>query len=207
MTGHRVQRHGKRVGQHRDLVAHSVGDGDQHRLVRREVLGEAAGRILRRPGVDAGRDGSLGEVPAHAVVAGLARPAGRIDAPRAAGEPRVEDDPLADLEGGHGRTHLDHIGDHLVTEDGGKREVAVQRAVAVVIAEVHEDHLGVGATNPGEASLGHGPVVTYERRAFELTEHHRRAGEPDEKLVRVVGRRPALGSHTVKKSLHRPPLC
>ena len=177
VTCHRVQRDGEGVPDDGHFVAQVVRDGDEHRLVGGQVVGEATGRVLRRPGVDARRDGALGEMPAQAVVAVLARRAGRVDAPRAAGEPGVEDDPLAHLEGGDGGAHLDDVGHHLVPEDGGEGEEPVQRAVvAEVVAEVHEDHLGVGAADAGQARLGDAPVVAEQCRAVELLEPHRASG-------------------------------
>ena len=78
--------------------------------------------------MDAGRDRALGEVPAEAVVAGLARRARRVDAAGPAGEPGIEDDALADLEGGDGRADLDDVGHDLVPEDRREGEEPVQRA-------------------------------------------------------------------------------
>ena len=199
---HRVQRDGEGVAEDRHLVGHALGDGDEHRLVGGQVVGEATGRVLRRPGVDAGRDGALREVPAHAEVAGLARGARWVDAAGPAREPGVQDDALADLDGGDRGADLDDVGHHLVPEHRREGEVPVQRAVAEVVAEVHEDHLGVGAADAGQPRLGDAPVVPERRRAVELLEAHRGPGEPDHEGVGLVRWRPAVAADAVEQTLH-----
>ena len=203
MPRHRVQRHGEGVTDHGHFIAQVVRDGDEHRLVGRQVVGEAAGSILRRAGVDACRDGALGEVPTQAVVAVLTGRAGWVDAPRATGEPGVQDDTLAHLEGRHRRTDLDDIGHHLVAEDSREGEEPVQRAiVAEVVAEVHEDHLGVGAADAGQARLGDAPVVAQQLRPLQLLEPHRRPGQPAHQAVGLVRWGPAVTADAIEQTLH-----
>ena len=146
--------------------------------------------------------GALGEMPAQAVVARLTGRAGRFDAPRTAREPGVEHDTLAHFERRHRRPDLHHVGHHLVTKDRREREVAVERAVAVVVPEVHEDHLGVGAANAGETRLGHRPVVAEQRRPVEFLHPHGHVRQPDEEPVAFVGRNPRLRTNAVEQALH-----
>ena len=88
----------------------------------------------------------------------------------------------------------------------GKREVPVQRAVAEVVAEVHEDHLGVGAADAGQAGLGHRPVVTDEPGSLELLHDHGHAGRarPAGGSTRPGGVQ-LLGPDAVEKTLHADP--
>ena len=83
-AGDGVERDRERVGEDGDLVGDVVGHGHEHAAVGREQLGEAAGGVGRVAGVDAGREVAVVEVPAQAVVAGLARRAraGRCRGPR-----------------------------------------------------------------------------------------------------------------------------
>ena len=68
-----VEGHRERVGQHRRLVGDAVGYRDQHGVVRRQLLGPRAGGTRDDPDVDARAEVPLGEAPAQAQVAGLAR--------------------------------------------------------------------------------------------------------------------------------------
>ena len=176
-------------------------DRNEHRLVGRQVVGEAARCVLGRPSVDARCDGTLGEVPTQAVVTVLAGRARGIDATRAAGEPGIQDDPLADLERGDGRTDLDHIGHDFVPEDRREGEEPVQRTVAEVVAEVHEDHLGVGAADAGQSRLGDAPVVAQELRSLELLQAHGGPGQAAHEAVGLVRRCPAVTADASRADL------
>ena len=46
------------------------------------------------------------------------------------------------------------------------------------------------------------PVVADEAGPLELLHDHGDPGEPDQQMIRRVGRRPLLGPHTVEKTLH-----
>ena len=94
VAGDRVERHRERVGEHRHLVGHVVGDRHQHVAVGGQALGEPAGRVGRVAGVDARRQRAVVEAPAQAEVAGLARGADRIEAAHRARQPRVQHHPL-----------------------------------------------------------------------------------------------------------------
>src|SRR6185437_12396363 len=82
---------------------------------------------------------------------------------------------------------------------------------AEIVPEVHEDHLGVGPADARHARLGHRPIVTDRGGSLELLHAHRRAGEPDHEVVRLVRGRPFLGLDPVEQTLHvssyppRPP--
>ena len=99
------------------------GNGDEHGLVGRQVLGEATGRVFGRSGVDPGGQWAVEKVPAQAVVAVLAGATERLDAAGHAGQPRVEDHPLTHLEAGHPLTDLGDLGHHFVAQHGGEGEV------------------------------------------------------------------------------------
>ena len=120
-------------------------------------LGVAAGGVARHAGVDAVADVALGEAPAEAEVAGLARRAERGDAARRARQPRVEHDALADVEALGLGAELGHLGHHLVAHHLRERAQSAHGAVAVAV-EVEEDLLRVGAADAGEQRAGDEPV-------------------------------------------------
>ena len=112
----------------------------------------AAVDVARGADVDAGRDRPDVERVAEAEVADLARRAHRRDAARPARQPRVQHDPVADLEAFGLGPERDDVGDDLVPEHLRQREEPLHRVVGRAhLAPVHEHLLGVGAADAGEA--------------------------------------------------------
>ena len=125
----------------------------------RHQFGVAAGHVCRHTGVDPGFDVAVAEAPAQAVVPARAGRAGRFDAPRPAGQPRVEHDALAHLQTAGFGSQLDHLGDHLVAHDLRKRTERRHRVVGVTLAEVQQYLLGVRAADTGQPGSGDHPIV------------------------------------------------
>ena len=86
----------------------------------RHQLGESAGGLFGVARVDAGGQAALREAPAQAEVARLACRAERVDAARAARQPRVENDALPAVDASGVRAHLLDGRNQLVAEDFGE---------------------------------------------------------------------------------------
>jgi hypothetical protein len=185
MAGDRVERDRERIGEDGDLVGDVVGDGEHHRAgVGGHEVGVAAGGVAGDAGVDAVADLAVGEVPAEAVVALVARRALRLDAAGAAGEPRVQDDALAHVEAPRPGAELGDVGDDLVSHHLGEGAEGGHRVVALAVAEVHEDLLRVRAADPRHPGLEHRPVGSQGAGVGEVTlEAHGRRGQVLEELV------------------------
>ena len=152
--------------------------------------------------------GSGGEVPTQTEVAVPARATRGIDPARPTREPRVQHDPLADLQLRDVGTQLGHFGDHFVAEHGGGGEIPIEGAVAEVLPEIHEDLFGVGAADAGEPRLGHHPPVPGRVGLLALFESHRRLRQPDQQVIPVIWWRPGFRLDAVGESFHRvPPEC
>ena len=141
----------------------------------------AASRSAQAPGapgddadVDAGTEVSLGEAPAEAEVARLAGRAGRVDAPRSAGQPRVEHDTLAHVEAPRLGPERNHLGHHLVPGHVGKRGEGSHRVVDIAGVEVTEHQLGVGAADARKDGFGDDPVGPDQAGLVDLVQAERR---------------------------------
>ena len=203
MAGDRVQRHRKRVGEHRRLVGHRIGHWEQHTVVSRHQLGVAAGHIGRHPGVDPRLDVAVAEAPAQAVVPALAGRAGRFDAARPAGQPRVEHHPLAHLETAGLRPRLHHVSDHLVTHDLRERAEGGHRVVGVALAEVQQDLLGVRAADTGQPGSSDDPIIVQQGRIRHLAQCNRAGREIRGQRIGAVGYLPRLRPDTEDQRFHR----
>ena len=117
-------------------------------------------------------------------------------------QPRVQNDPLADLQLRDSRAQFRHLGDHFVPQDGRSREIAVEGAVGEVVAEIHEDLLGIRAADTREARLGHHPTISGGVRLLTLLQPHGRLGQPNQQVIPVIGWRPRLRPDAVRESLH-----
>src|ERR1039458_4096109 len=95
----------------------------------RQIFSEATWGVSRGPGVNAGGEGALGEVPTQTEVAVAAGATRGVDPAWSARKPRVQHHPLADLQPRDPRTQLRHLGDHFVAQDGGSGKIAVEGAV------------------------------------------------------------------------------
>ncbi len=178
------------VRQHRRLVRDAVGDRDQHGVVCRQLLGPGAGGAGDDADVDTGAQVALGEAPAQAEVAGLAGRAQRGDAAWRAGQPGIEDDPLADVEPAGFGAEGDDLGDDLVPGHVGQRGEGRHGVVDVARVEVAEHQLGVGPADAREDRPGHHPVGPHETGIVDVVQAERDAGQ--HRLQLVVGRRPDL---------------
>src|ERR1019366_10566217 len=127
------------------LIGDRVRDRNEHRVMRRQKLGEAAGGVAGKPGVHACGQPSVKEVVTEAQVAGLACRTLRIYPPGTAGQPRIEDDPLSDFESTSIWTKLNDLGNDLVAEDGRVREECIHGIVPVAFTEILEHVLGIRA--------------------------------------------------------------
>ena len=203
VAGDRVQGHRKRVGEHGHLVGNRIGNGEQHAVVGRHQLGVSAGHVGRHPGVDAGFDVAVGEAEAQAVVAALARGTRRVDAARPARQPRVEHHPLPDLHSSCLRTYRDHVGHHLVAHDLRKGTERGHRVVDVVLAEVHQDLLGVRPADAGQPRPGDHPILVQQLRIGHLLQRRRGAGQVLGQHVGAIGNLERLRRHAVDQCLHR----
>ncbi len=203
-----MQRHRERIGEHRDLVGHTVGHGDHHVLVRGHELGEPAGGIGGVTGVDASGEASVVEVEAHAPVADLARRAHWRDAARSARQPRVEHDALTRLDAFDLGADLVDGGDDFVPEHLRERDERGHGAVFRAL-EVHEHLFGVRPADAGEAGADHGPVGAEQLRLGDVDQRHRRGGEVLHEPRRVVGRlrRHRIGELPEDERFHRPSSC
>ena len=114
-----MQGHGERIGQHRLLVGDRIGHGDEHRVVSSHQIGPAARGVGGHADVDPRAQGPGGEAPAQVQIPALAGRARRIHSPGTAGQPGVEQHPLADLETGGLRTERHDLGHHFVAGDVG----------------------------------------------------------------------------------------
>ena len=112
--------------------------------------------------MDSGTKVALGEVPAQVDVARLAGGTLRLNAAGAAAEPRIEYHPLTDVEPRGGRSHGHHFGDHLVPRHVRERRERRHRVVHVTGAEVAEDQLGIGTTDPREDGSRDHPVRSHQ---------------------------------------------
>ena len=108
------------IGEDRGLVRDAVRHGDQHGVVCRQLLGPRTGGRGDDADVDARAQVALCEAPAQAQIAGVARRAGWGDAARAAGQPRIEDDTLTDVEAAGLGPERDDLGHHLVAGHVGE---------------------------------------------------------------------------------------
>ena len=203
MAGDGVQRHRKRVGEHRQLVGHRIGHREQHAVVSRHQLGVATGHVGRDAGVDPRFDVAVAEAPAQAVVTALAGRAGRFDAPRPAGQPRVEHHPLAHLETAGLRPHLHHVGDHLVAHDLRERAEGGHRVVGVALAEVQQDLLGVRAADTGQPRSGDDPIIVQQSRIRHLAQCNRAGREVLGQRIGAVGYLRRLRPDTEDQRFHR----
>ena len=177
------------------------GTAVQHRRVGGHELGVAARRVGGDAGVQAGADVAVGEAPAQAVVAGLTGRADRVDAAGGAGQPRVEHDPLADLEpGGLGAERHD-LGHHLVAEHLRERAQAAHRAVAVAV-EVEQDLLGVRAADAGEPRAHDQPVRPQRSGVGHLEQRARRGRQVLRQRVGTGRGRPRLRAGAEHERLH-----
>ena len=156
--------------------------------------------------MNAGGQGALGEVPTQTEVAGAARTTRGVDPAWSTREPRIQHHPLADLQLRDPRTQFRHLGDHFVTQHRGSGEIAIEGAVGEVVAEIHEDLLGVRTADAREPRLGHHPTVSGRVRLFALLESHGRLGQPDQQGIPVIGWRPGLRLDAVGEPFHRFPL-
>ncbi len=155
--------------------------------------------------VDARTEVALGEAPAQAEVAGLARGAGRGDAPRAAGQPGVQHDALADVEAPGLGTERDDLGDDLVAGHVGERGEGGHRVVDVAGVEVTEHELGVGSADAREDGTGDHPVRPRHPGVVDLVQAEGDAGQ--HRLELVVRSRPDLvlgGRRSEQQRLHEP---
>ena len=178
------------IGQHGGLVGDAVGDRDQHGVVRRQLLGPGARRAGDDADVHPGAQITLREAPAQAEVTGLAGRAERRDAARRAGQPRVEDDPLADVEPAGLWPEGDDLGHDLVPGHVGQRGEGGHGVVDVARVEVAQHELGVGAADAREDRLGHDPVGPDETGVVDVVQAEGDAGE--HRLQLVLGGGPYL---------------
>jgi hypothetical protein len=109
----------------------------------RQIFGEATRGISRGPGVNAGGERTLGEVPTQTEIAVATGAARGVDPAWSTRKPRVQHDPLADLQPRDPGTQLRHLGDYFVAQNGGSGEITVESAIGEVFTEIHEDLLGV----------------------------------------------------------------
>ena len=174
MPRHRMQRYRERIRHDGDLVGDGVRDRYEHRVMGRQKFSEAPGGIARQPGVHAGGEPAVQEVVTEAQVARHACGTLRVDPSGPACQPRIQDDPLADLESPGIGAELGHLGDDLVAEHRRIREERVHGIVPVAFPEILEDVLGVGPADTGQARFRHDPVGSLGMRFLELGELHRR---------------------------------
>ena len=167
-----VQGDGERIGQDGELVGDAVRHRDQHRVVGGEPLG---------PGPDLPRR----EAPTQTQVAGGTGGADRADTAWRTGEPRVEDNPVADLHPLRPGAELDHLGHHLVAGDVGERREGRHRVVDVAVAEVAHDELGVGSADAREDGLRHHPVGPDQTGVVHRVQPE---GQREEEPLQVVDR-------------------
>jgi len=108
-----------RLVQARARVGHRVGQRVQHRGVGDHLLGPAPAEALSEPERAAGRDHPAVEVEARRRPAARAVRTRRVDAPRRAGDTRVDRNPCTGLVRALGSRFHDAARD-LVAEDEGK---------------------------------------------------------------------------------------
>ena len=140
--------------------------------------------------VHAGPQIALGEAPAEAQVARLAGRAEGLDAAGRAGQPGVEDDPLADVESAGFGTERHDLGDDLVPGHVGKRREGGHRVVDVARVEVAQHELGVGSADAREDRPGDHPVGTDEPGVVDVVQAEGDAGQ--HRLELVLGGGPDL---------------
>ncbi len=180
-----VKRDGERVGEDGRVVGDGVGHGEDHRVVDGHPFGPRAGGVGDHADVDTGPEVATGEAPAEREVAGDAARARGVDAARPAGEPRVDDDPLPDIDAGRSGPDVDDLGDDFVAGDVRQRRERGHRVVDVAVTEVAEDELGVGAADTGEDRPRDDPPVS-QPRLVDVVEPER---QPVDQVVDVVDRR------------------
>ena len=185
-----VERHGEGVGQDCRLVGDAVGHRDQHGVVRGQLLGPGARGRSDDADVDARAEVALGEAPAQAQITGLAGGAGRVDAARTAGQPRVQHDALTDVEAAGLGSEGDDLGHHLVSGHVGERGKGGHRVIDVACVEVAQDELGVGAADAREDRPRHHPVGTDQAGVVDVVQPERDARE--HRLQLVLRRGPDL---------------
>ena len=92
---------------------------------------------------------------------------------------------------------------HLVAEHLGERDERRHHVVAGVL-EVHEDLLGVGPADAGDAVPEDQPVVRDERRVGQVHQGHRRGGQVLQQDRVVAGRRGSGHGSGIGQELRAP---
>ncbi len=201
VAGDAVERNGEGVGHDHLLVGQLVGDGEQHRGVGREQVGVPAGGVAGDAGMDAGADGPGEEVVTKAEVTGLARRAQRRHL-RGARQPRVEHDPLPDLQALRLGTEGDDIGHDLVAHHLGERAQPAHGVVALGFTEVQQRLLGVRAADADQAGPGHHPIRPQRPGVLDLHELHRAPRQVVHQGVGVVRYLVRIGLDAEDKGPH-----
>ena len=153
------------------------------------------------PGADVAR----GEAPAEAEVAGRAGRADRRDAAGRARQPRVEHDPVADVEPRGLRPGIVHHADHLVAEHLGERAEPAHGAVAVAL-EVQQHLLRVGAADAGEQRPHDVPVGPQRAGVGHVDQRAGRGRQVPHQPVGLGWRRERLGRRAEHQCLHGSPV-
>ena len=185
-----VEGHGEGVGEDGRLVGDAVGDGDQHGVVRRQLLGPGAGRSGDDADVHPGAEVTLREAPAEAQVPawqggqsgsmprgaqvnhGLSTTRWPTSSPRASG-PSGDD-----------------LGHDLVPGDVGQRGEGGHRIIDIARVEVAQHQLGVGAADTREDRPGDHPVGPDEAGVVDVVQTEGDAGQ--HRLQLVLGGGPDL---------------
>ena len=188
MAGDAVQRHRERVGEHGLLVGEvAPGRGTTSTSWAGQQVRVSAGRVAGHAGVDAGL-----MAPSVKLWHRLRSPAAHAGhtaahAARRAGQPRVEHDPLADIEPPRLGAERDDLADHLVAHDLGERAEGGHRVVALALAEVEQGLLGVDPQMP----VMRGRMTTQSGAGWRIGhvhQPHRCAGQVAHQRVGVLRR-------------------
>ena len=139
--------------------------------MRGEALGVRPGGRRAVPEVDRDRQVARAEVAAPGVAAGPAGRAGRVDAARAARQPRVEHDALAGIRPAPDDLVAEHV-----------RE-GHQRRERVVAGAVQQDLLHVGAAQAREGRLDAHPVRGRKRQLVDVLDADGREAGDEGALV------------------------
>ena len=162
MEQDRAQRHAGRVGEHGDLVTDAVRYSEQLGLVGVESLRMRAGGACAVAQVKRRGQRARREVAAPRVATRRACFANRVDPPRHAGQPGVED---------HARSRVGAPGDRFVTEHVGEGQ---QRRQGIVEPAVEEDLLGVRSAQTRHGGLARHPTRTRRHGFRNVLQAHRR---------------------------------
>ena len=182
-----VERDGEGIGEHGRLIGDAVRNRDQHGVVCRQLLGPGSRCAGDDADVHPGSQITLREAPAEAQVPCLAGRAERLDAARRAGQPRVEHDPLADIEPAGRRTQGDDLRHDLVPGDMRQRGEGGHGIVDVARVEIAQHELGVRSADAREDGTGHHPVGADEPGVVDVVQTEGDAREHRLQLVHRSG--------------------